>query len=453
MKWFIVILIGLLAALLLESGLLAYAMYVLLALLILSRLLARNWIASVKAVRLLRPKRGHAVTELPGVAMSVEIGAKMQVLITVKNEGWMPVPWVLLEDLLPAFALDKKYPRLKIKGKRVQIAMMRGGGDTKLKYDIECLMRGYYQIGPVVMENGDLFGLHRRYKVETEPQFLLVYPRLVPLTGYELASRRPIGDVRLMHRLFEDPTRIAGVREYQPGDSLNRVHWKATARTGKLHSKIYEPSTMTGATLLLDFHSEGYHSRGEPFRSELAITTTASLAGAICELGQPVGLMTNARDAADRIRLGGWKHEALSRGEARTDTQMKEENDRLAPMVVQTRRGMEQLQRIRETLARAELTEGLTFTDLVQEAVGRLPRDATVIAVLPEVSVASAVALGLLRRQGFAITIVLILMDEGKIEKAMGRLFAEGVRDVRHLSNEDALPDLFTRRYQGITMF
>ena len=52
------------------------------------------------------------------------------------------------------------------------------------------------------------------------------------LAGYEIASRRPIGEIRISHRLFEDPTRIAGVRAYQSGDPLNRIHWRATARTG-----------------------------------------------------------------------------------------------------------------------------------------------------------------------------------------------------------------------------
>jgi len=75
---------------------------------------------------------------------------------------------------------------------------------------------------------------------------LLVYPRIIPLTGYDLTSRRPIGDVLLMHRLFEDPTRISGVRPYELGDPLNRVHWRATARTGVLHSKVHEPSRWPG---------------------------------------------------------------------------------------------------------------------------------------------------------------------------------------------------------------
>ena len=64
----------------------------------------------------------------------------------------------------------------------------------------------------MVLETGDLFGLHRRFRVVTDPVYILVYPKVVPLPGYDLASRRPIGEIRLTHRLFEDPTRIAGVR-------------------------------------------------------------------------------------------------------------------------------------------------------------------------------------------------------------------------------------------------
>src|SRR5260221_572252 len=84
------------------------------------------------------------------------------------------------------------------------------------------------QSGPLLMEGGGLFGLPRRHRVETEPAFLTISPKIVPLTGYDVASRRPIGDVRLSLRLFEDPTRIAGVRPYELGDPLNRVHWRAT---------------------------------------------------------------------------------------------------------------------------------------------------------------------------------------------------------------------------------
>ncbi|HZV06276.1 MAG TPA: DUF58 domain-containing protein [Gemmataceae bacterium] len=433
MKWFLGALLLLLAALLLESSLLAYAMYVLLGLLLLSRWLARSWIGSLSATRTCKQ-------------LTADIGDKVAVRLTITNSGGLPIPWLLAEDLLPKYALNKRFPRIKIKGKRLQIAMLRAGAELEMKYQIECLMRGYFQIGPLTLESGDLFGLHRRFRVLTEPVFLLVYPRIVPLLGYDIASRRPIGDVRLTHRLYEDPTRIAGVRPYEAGDPLNRVHWRATARTGALHSKVHEPSTLSGATVLLDFHQAGYPQQGEPFRSELAVTTAISLANAVYEMGQQIGLATNGRDAVDRIKTEGWDTDPRTRQAARATAAMREESERLQPLLVETRRGVEQLQRIREMLARVELTDGLTFAELVSETISRLPRDATILAVLPEVSVETAISLGNLRRAGLAVAVVLILLDDAPLERAYGRLVGEGIRDIRHLKSEAELPELCRRQ-------
>ncbi len=78
-------------------------------------------------------------------------------------------------------------------------------GRKTLNYQLHFDTRGYYQVGPLVLETGDLFGLHRRFRIVTEPVYIMVYPKVVPLPGYDLASRRPIGEIRLTHRLFEDP--------------------------------------------------------------------------------------------------------------------------------------------------------------------------------------------------------------------------------------------------------
>ena len=429
-KWLIAAGLILLAALILESGLLAYAMYVLLGVMLLSRLLARDWLGRVTATR-----------EVD--AAEAEVGDEVGVQIIVRNNGSIPIPWMLLEDLLPQWALRQRPPRLTLKGRRFKLGVLRGHKELTLKYRIECQYRGFYQIGPLLMESGDLFGLHRRHRVETEPTFLTVFPKVVALSGYDVASRRPIGDVRITHRLYEDPTRISGVREYQTGDPLNRVHWRATARTGLLQCKTYEATTLAGASILLDFHVGAYHERGEPHRSELAVTVAVSLANAVALLGQQVGLATNARDMAERLkakRKGSLTFE--TRTAAREEVEEDSENTRLRPLQVQTRRGSEQFDRIRELLARVELTDGMPFSHFVLEVMPRLPRDASVIAVLPAVPVETAVALSNLARNGFAVSVVLVMLEPAQLEKAYGRLLAENIRDVRHVNSEQSLADL-----------
>lgn len=259
MRWIVGALLLLAVATVLGLGMLAYAMYALLGVIALSRFLANRWSADLEATRQMNVDQ-------------VNVGRKVAVVVKLKNNGRLPIPWMLVEDLLPRRALIHSPPALDVNGQRLQLVTLSREGQRTIMYQLQCNCRGYFQIGPLVAETGDVFGLYRRFRVLSEPSFLLVLPEVVPLEGFDIASRRPIGEVRMSYRLFEDPTRISGVRAYQAGDSLNRIHWRATASTGLLHSKVYEPSTVAGVTLLLDFHEAGYDKRDEPVRSELAIT-------------------------------------------------------------------------------------------------------------------------------------------------------------------------------------
>ncbi len=427
MKWLAAVILLLLGALSFGLSLPAYAMYALLGAMLLSRWLARHWIANLSAVRECN-------------RYSADVGETIAVVITKENLGRLPIAWVLAEDLLPRRAFLYQPPSLQVHGRRIELAMLRGHGRHTLYYQLTCNRRGYHQIGPLVVETGDLFGLHRRYRVLTAPHFLLVRPEVVPLEGFELASRRPIGEIHISHRLYEDPTRIAGVRRYEAGDPLNRIHWRATARTGQLHSKLYEPSCVVGASLVLDFHQASYDPHNEPYRSELAVSAAASLANAVYEMDQQIGLVTNGRDAAYRIRQEGWDYDIRSRQAARRAAGMLDQSDRLEPLVVETRRGAEQLTRILETLARVELTDGLSFAELLSETAGRLPRDATVVAILGSPSVETAVALGELRRSGLAVTTIVNLYDDEEFRRAAALLASEGI-EARHLKTIEMLPD------------
>lgn len=437
MKWFVAIALLIGAALALQAGLVAFAGYVLLGVYLLSRFLARRWVRDLAATR--------ACDSAPR-----EVGETTEVTVTLTNTGSLPIAWVLVEDLLPDFAVKARTPRITVKGKRVHVATLRGKQTKAIKYKVTFLMRGYYPLGPTLLETGDVFGLHRRHRVVGKPVYVMVYPKVVALPKYNFASERPIGEVRLQNRLFEDPTRTAGVRQYVMGDPLQRVHWKVTARTGVLHCRIYEPTTLAGATILVDFHQDGYHKRGEPVRSELAVTAAASVAYAISVLNVQVGFASNGRDAADRIREESLAAESAeeqatghaTRDEARDRFGLNDDSDRMRPVVVGTRRGFDQFQQIREALARLEFTDAFTFAQLALEMAARMPRDATVIAVLPHVSTETAIALGTLRRQGFAVSAILIGLDENHKLEAHGRLLAETIRDVRYVNTVEELANL-----------
>jgi uncharacterized protein (DUF58 family) len=431
MRWLVGALAILLVAIVLNLGLLAYAMYALIGAILASRFLADRWSAHLFASREINRDR-------------VRIGDSVAIVTVIENRNWLPIPWLLLEDLLPRRALIHSPPNLQVTGRRLQLISFRGRARKTITYQLKCNCRGYYQLGPLVAETGDVFGLYRRYRVLTEPSFLTVLPNVVPLQGFDIASRRPIGEVRMSHRLFEDPTRISGVRAYQSGDPLNRVHWRATASTGLLHSKIYEPSTVAGATILLDFHHDSFAKQDEPVRSELAVTAVASIAGAICEMGQQVGFITNGRDAADRVRREGWTHEQLySRRQAQA-VAMGGASHRLRPLIVPTRRSNIQLRLILETLARVEKSDGLTFAQLIHETASRMSRSATVIAFLSAVTPETAIALGGLRRRGMSVTAIVNAYEEFDFARIAGPLVAERI-ETRQLRDYAAIPTICNR--------
>ncbi|MEE2642137.1 MAG: DUF58 domain-containing protein [Planctomycetota bacterium] len=428
MGWILVGIIGFLLALVFKMSLLLYAIYTLAGIALLSRWLSRTWAGGLQAERRCRQ-------------LTAEIGDRIPVEIVVKNTGSLPVLWMLVEDLLPRDAMLYKPPKLGVHGSRIAVAKINGKSEYRMMYYLECNRRGYFQIGPLVLETGDLFGLHRRFKVLSKPNYVLVLPQPVPLTGYDVASRRPIGEVTMTYRIFEDPTRIAGVREYQRGDSMNRINWKATARTGELQSKVCEPSTVIGATILVDFHRKAFPRQYEPYRSEIAITAAASIANTVYHMNQQIGLISNGRDAADRIRTEGWVGDSRTRNEAKASAEMQEESGRLRPVVVETRRGVEQLQRIFEALARLEKTSGLDLARLVSEAADRLPRDATVIAILSRVTDVEVVALTSLRNQGYAVTAVINCHNIEEFAANSGPLIAEGI-ETRHLKDEESISEI-----------
>lgn len=434
MKWILGTLALLVLGLVFHLSLLVYAMYVLLGVLLLTRFFTQSWVENIIVSR-------SCAKDV------VEIGEMAEVIVETENQGRLTIPWVILEDSLPREALISVPHRMKAEGQRLALARLAPGESKSLTYHVSFLMRGYYQIGPLLLETGDVFGLHRRFRVTADPHFVMVLPKVLPLVGYNLASRRPIGEIRFAHRLFEDPTRLAGIRLYQQGDPLNRIHWRATARTGELHSRIYESSRVAGTTFLLDFHQKSYQARGGVASAELAITAVASLAHAVYLMGQQIGFASNGRDAADRIREEGWRAEFTTRTEAQMRAAERPKNERLRPVIIETGKGAERFSRILETLARLEHTDGIEFAELVRETASRISRDATIVPVLREVTPATAIALGELARRGFVVTAIVICFsdavtpDWARPPDWAETLLAQGI-DFRMVNNEEAVTNL-----------
>jgi uncharacterized protein (DUF58 family) len=394
----------------------------------LNSFLAKTWSTSTSAVR-------------QGGDQEVKIGSLVPIEVSIVNHSKIPVLWLLVEDLLPRWSVIHDPPALKVDGPRIGVIMLWGGATRKRDYQIVCNRRGYFQVGPTVMETGDMMGLFRRYRVGNDPQYITVLPTIVPLTSYEIGSRRPIGEIRMRENVMDDPTRLRGIRQWQAGDPMRSVHWAATARTGTLHSKIYEPSSIVGATIIVDLHESTTPKKNEPVRSDLAITTAASIATSLHDSSEPVGLATNGRDAADRIRIEGWEGDHRVRGEATEAASMLKENDRLRPVLLPPSRGTAHLQEIVRTLARLERTSGLTISELMVECESQLSSETTLLVILQQATPETIGALIGMAQRGRAVAVIINTHDINDYSAIAGPLIASRIPTL-HLANGESISDV-----------
>jgi uncharacterized protein (DUF58 family) len=222
----------------------------------------------------------------------VQHGGEVAIEVTVSNTSSLPIPWLVAAESLPA--------GLPMAGLRGRVGPVAGHSSFSFRYTLQAARRGYYQLGPTALRTGDVFGLSRKEASGAGMEALTVFPRVIPITHARLPSRRPAGDVRARRRVLEDPTQVVGIRPYQRGDGLRRIHWRATAHTGRLQSKLFELSAQVENMLVLDLRRADYpENPGDAAEAaELAVTAAASIAHHVLERRQRVGLLALGRDPA-----------------------------------------------------------------------------------------------------------------------------------------------------------
>lgn len=175
-------------------------------------------------------------------------GDKIDVTLRVDNRKRLPLPWIEVRDAFPEEMMAEQLPGARPTGQPHQMAFewrVAASGFERINraYQLQAPQRGVYHLGPATVRSGDPFGLFPEERVGSERTRLLVYPRLVDVGAQVLPARRPFGEITGGLRVFEDPSRVAGLRDYEPTDSMRRIDWNATARLGRLQSRVYEPTS------------------------------------------------------------------------------------------------------------------------------------------------------------------------------------------------------------------
>ncbi|HEY4409345.1 MAG TPA: DUF58 domain-containing protein [Acidimicrobiia bacterium] len=226
---------------------------------------ARSHRLRISAERVLRPARAEA-------------GETARADLTVMNLGTKTSPVLAATD---AFDGGRRVARFLV-------PPLTPGETADAAYRLPTTRRGIYTIGPLTLSVHDAFGVVQTSLTLAGEDRFVVYPRVeevLPLPGAASrearmgsmqASRVPVG------------LDFFGLREYEVGDDLRRVHWRSTARTGELMLRQDEMPWESRSTILLDTRPSTHH--GESF--ERAVEIAASLATAMCRGRRQVRFIT-----------------------------------------------------------------------------------------------------------------------------------------------------------------
>jgi len=312
------------------------------------------------------------------------IGETVDLTVIAENRKLLPVGWIQLEDEWPTGLQLSTGGEDLHPSAAPELSVLRNAFSlhwyerVRRHYQIRCDARGYYRLGPVHAVSGDIFGMFRTEHTLPTLNWLIVYPRIVPIEDLGLPPKDPFGEVRAQQRIFEDPSRTIGVRDHQPEDEFRRIHWKATARMQELQVKVYEPTTSFTPVVFLNVATFDKYWLGTiPELFERCITVAASVCHYATEKRWVAGLVVNG---------------CIPRSDQ--------------PIRVLPGRDPQQLTRILEALAAVTPVATQDIAALLERESPKLPWGATLIVVTANVNEELNSALLRLRAAGRRLVLI-----------------------------------------------
>jgi uncharacterized protein (DUF58 family) len=326
-----------------------------------------NWLTASRALR-----SGRA-----------QVGGLVQERLLIRNEGRLPKLWVGLHDRseVPGYRADRAIGGLPGRGERSWVVLA------------ECKRRGKFTFGPVTLLSSDPLGLFRWERDLPLYSTLVVYPATVDLPHFKAPVGRLSGGDALQRQTQQVTTNVSGVRDYLPGDSLNRIHWLSTARRGRLISKEFELDPQADIWLFVDMQES---IQGGSYADELVFNSLD---------GPPVTakafeLPSCTEEYVVTIAASLAKH-LLSRRRALGMISYGQRRE-----VVQVDRGERQLVRVMESLAVLKAAGQVTFAEVIAGEASQLWGGSTAIMITSSTESAWVSAARDLKRKGIDVVAI-----------------------------------------------
>jgi len=195
------------------------------------------------------------------------VGDALPERLKITNQSRFPALWVEIIDQSTSLASP------------LRLVSDVGGRAVRSRHPSHlCHQRGLYTLGPTILRSGDPFGIYRLTIHDRHANSVLVTPPLLALQNLRITPAGWAGDQRRQRGALERQISDAGLRDYQPGDSLRRIHWPASARNNSLIVRQLESASSGDWWIFVDLDSSAQAGSGQDSTLELAIVLAASLA-------------------------------------------------------------------------------------------------------------------------------------------------------------------------------
>ena len=171
-----------------------------------------------------------------------QVGGVFEERFEIKNNSKLRKFWIEITDAsLLGNAINSKIIA-NLKQNRIRIH----------NSSILLIKRGVYSLGPTILNSGDPLGLFKSVITIPSKKSIVVYPHLIDIQQFSIYPSSEEGGGHLQIQTAQTTPQASGIREYQPGDPLNRVHWPYTMKHGNLMVKEFDEETQSNAWILLD---------------------------------------------------------------------------------------------------------------------------------------------------------------------------------------------------------
>ena len=167
--------------------------------------------------------------------------------------------------------------------------------------DVRLLARGRYELGPTEVRLADPFGLFPRTVRFASQGTVVVYPAIYPMPDLAFSGARAGLDSDRGGRPRDLPPSASGIREHDPSDGINRIHWISTARKGRLMSRTFDAEEGADLLLVLDLRRNLNQGSAPESSLEYAVAMAASVAHGALRHGRAVALLATDRSLTSLV--------------------------------------------------------------------------------------------------------------------------------------------------------